>query len=56
MRSEYLYATLLQGFLLTPLLMTIHEMLVVRKLVNAYEVAYVLSIVQTLTMLLYHWY
>ena len=36
--------------------MTIHEMLVVRKLVNAYEVAYVLSIVQTLTMLLYHWY
>ena len=38
-----------------PLLITIHEMLVIRKQVNAFEIAYALSVTQTLTMFLYHW-
>ena len=38
-----------------PLLITIHEMLVIRKQVNAFKIAYVLAVTQTLTMFLYHW-
>ena len=55
-RNEYLYSTLLSGILLTPILITIHELLVIRKQVNEYEVAYAVAVVQTVTMFFYHWY
>lgn len=54
MRSEYLFASLLQGVLIVPLLLTIHEMIVVRKQVNEYEIGFVVAIVQTFTMFAYH--
>ena len=55
-RSEYLHCTLLSAILYTPILLTVHELLVVRKQVNAYEVAYAVAVVQTITMFLYHWH
>ena len=39
-RSEYLYTSLFTGVIQVPILITIHELLVIRKQVNPYEIAY----------------
>lgn len=39
-----------------PILITIHELLTVRKQVNSYEIGYLIALVQLVTMMLYFWY
>ena len=39
-RSEYLYTSLITGIIQVPILITIHELLTVRKAVNSYEIAF----------------
>ena len=52
-RSEYIYTSLFTGILQVPILITIHELLIVRKQVNSYEIAYGVVFLQLLTMILY---
>ena len=39
-----------------PILITIHELLIVRNAVDSYEMAYGIIIVQLVTMIFYFWY
>ena len=47
---------MLTGLMQVPVLITIHELLTLRKEVNSYQMAYGVIFVQTLTMILYFWY
>ena len=52
-RSEYVYTSLLTGLIQVPILITIHELLNVRKQVNSYTIAYGIAFVQLVTMIIY---
>ena len=55
-RNEYLYTCLFTGIIQVPILITIHEVLNVRKHANSFELGYGIAIVQLLTMLIYFCY